>query len=118
MEHSDKVAAVHRYAETFETGDISIIRELYADDSTVEDPVGTDIHTGIEAIVAFYEASLNSGAKLTLTGEPRGAGNEVAFPFQVNVPGMTIDVIDVFEFNADGKVCSMRAFWGPENVKA
>ena len=29
---------------------------------------------------------------------------------------MHIDVIDVFKFNADGKVSSMRAFWGPENM--
>lgn len=29
---------------------------------------------------------------------------------------MSIDVIDVFKFNAEGKVVSMRAFWGPENM--
>ncbi|WP_372750449.1 nuclear transport factor 2 family protein [Litorivivens sp.] len=118
MEYQDKITAVQRYVEAFATGDLSIIRELYATDATVEDPVGSDIHRGIEAIVKFYEPSLGSGIKLTLSGEPRCAGDEVAFPFQVSAPGMTIDVIDVFKFDAQGKVISMRAFWGPENMKS
>ena len=50
-----------------------------------------------------------ANAKLALTGEPRCAGNAVAFPFQVKIPGMVIDIIDVFEFNDAGKVSSMRA---------
>ncbi len=58
METNDKIAAVHRYVEAFDKADINIIRELYADNATVEDPVGTDIHTGIEAIVQFYSKAL------------------------------------------------------------
>ncbi|MBB3046229.1 steroid delta-isomerase [Litorivivens lipolytica] len=117
MENTDKIAAVHRYVEAFASGDMNIIRDLYAEDATVEDPVGSDIHKGMEAIVKFYEPSLGK-IKLNLSGDPRCAGDEVAFPFQVDASGMTIDVIDVFKFNADGKVCSMRAFWGPENMKS
>jgi len=118
MEAQDKIAAVHKYVEAFDKADIEIIKALYADDATVEDPVGTDVHVGIDAIVAFYEGALQSGAKLTLSGDPRCAGNPVAFPFSVNAPGMKVEVIDVFEFNDAGKVSSMRAYWGPENVKA
>jgi steroid delta-isomerase len=29
---------------------------------------------------------------------------------------MNINIIDVFEFNDNGKVSSMKAYWGPENV--
>lgn len=118
METEAKIAAVHQYVEAFEKADINIIKALYADNATVEDPVGTDAHTGIEAIIAFYEGALQSGVKLTLTGTPRCAGNSVAFPFMVKAPGMGIEVIDVFEFNEAGKVCSMRAYWGEENVTA
>ena len=116
MEVHDKLNAVQRYVDAFETADINIIKELYAADATVEDPVGSDIHNGIDAIVAFYEGALSAGIKLQLSGTPRCAGSEVAFPFQVKGPGMSIDVIDVFKFNAEGKVVSMRAFWGPENM--
>ena len=85
MEAADKIAAVHRYVEAFDKQDMDIIRDLYAADGVVEDPVGTDVHVGIEAICGFYETGLNSGAKLHLTGEPRCAGNAVAFPFQVRM---------------------------------
>jgi steroid delta-isomerase len=118
MEASDKIAMVHRYVEAFDKADIDIIREIYSVDARVEDPVGTDVHDGIEAVCAFYEGALASGAKLALSGEPRCAGNAVAFPFQVQMPGMSIDVVDIFEFNHEGKVNSMKAYWGPENIKS
>jgi steroid delta-isomerase len=28
-----------------------------------------------------------------------------------------MDIIDVFKFNEEGKVISMRAFWGAENMR-
>ena len=118
MEASDKIAVVHKYVEAFDKQDIAIIREIYADDGVVEDPVGTDPHRGIEAVCAFYEAGLASGAKLHLTGTPRCAGNAVAFPFQVRMDAMVIEAIDVFEFNDAGKIASMKAFWGPENMQS
>lgn len=118
MEASDKIAMVNRYVEAFDKADINIIRDIYSMDARVEDPVGTDVHDGIEAVCTFYEGALASGAKLALTGEPRCAGNAVAFPFQVQMPGMTIDVVDIFEFDHEGKVNSMKAYWGPENIKS
>ncbi len=115
MEVEQKIAAVHRYVEAFDKQDIGIIRDMYAEDATVEDPVGTPIHDGIEAICAFYEGALASGARLELTGTPRCTGNAVAFPFKAVMPGMQVEIIDVFEFNDAGKVACMRAYWGPEN---
>ncbi|MEZ5503219.1 MAG: nuclear transport factor 2 family protein [Halioglobus sp.] len=117
MEASAKIAMVHKYVEAFDKQDMAIIREIYADDAIVEDPVGTDVHVGIAAVCAFYEGALKSGARLSLTGEPRCSGNAVAFPFQVQMPGMVVDIIDVFEFNDAGKVHSMKAYWGAENMK-
>lgn len=107
-----KIAAVHRYVEAFEKADISIIRDMYAENAVVEDPVGSDPHVGIEAIAAFYEGALASGAKLELTGDVRCAGNTCAFPFKVVMPGFEIAPIDVFEFNEQVKITSMRAYWG------
>ena len=116
MDNNDRIAAVHRYVEAFEKSDIEIIKELFAADARVEDPVGSDAHEGIEAVCGFYEGAFGMGAKLALTGNPRCAGHAVAFPFQVQIPGMTIEVIDVFEFDDQGRVRSMKAYWGPENT--
>ena len=118
MEASDKIAMVNRYVEAFDKADLDIIREIYSVDAQVEDPVGSGVHDGIDAVCAFYEGALASGAKLALSGEPRCAGNAVVFPFQVQIPGMSIDVIDIFEFDHEGKVNSMKAYWGPENIKS
>jgi steroid delta-isomerase len=119
MEASDKIAVVHKYVEAFAKADIEIIKEIYAVDARVEDPVGTEVHDGIEAVCAFYERGLSAGAKLVLTGEPRCSGNAVAFPFQVQIPDvMVVNIIDVFEFNHEGKINSMKAYWGPENMQS
>jgi steroid delta-isomerase len=118
MDVKDKLEAVDKYVEAFDKADIAIIKDIFAADAIVEDPVGSDIHNGIDAICAFYDGALASGAKLVTTGPPRCAGNCVAFPFQATMPGMTIDIIDVFEFNEAGKVVSMKAYWGPENLTA
>jgi steroid delta-isomerase len=118
MDANTKIAAVHKYVEAFATQDMNIIRDIYSDDARVEDPVGTPVHVGIEAVCAFYENALKSGAKLSLTGDPRCSGNAVAFPFQVVMPGVTVDIIDVFEFNESGKVNSMKAYWSGDNMKS
>lgn len=116
MENNEKIAAVHRYVEAFEKADIDIIKDIYAADAVVEDPVGKDTYTGIDSICTFYEPALSSGAKLELTGSPRCAGDTVAFPFRAVMQGLTIEIIDVFEFNSEGKVVSMRAYWGEDNI--
>lgn len=97
------------------------ILSLYADNATVEDPVGSDIVSGKVELRKFYSNAVNYDFVLTRTGQVRVAGVEIAFPFQLrmNVNGvpMLTDIIDIFRFNADGKIVSMRAFWGPFNQK-
>ena len=53
MEANTMIAMVHRYVEAFEKQDMDIIKEIYSQDALVEDPVGTDVHTGIDAVCAF-----------------------------------------------------------------
>lgn len=116
MDYADKVAVVERYIEAFEKEDIAIIRDLYADNAVVEDPVESEPHRGLDAVCAFYEGALASGAKLTLTGPVRATAHTAAFPFQVTAGEMCLNIIDVFEFNSAGKVASMKAYWGLDNA--
>jgi len=135
MDLNEKMAAsVQAYFDLFNAQDAKGIADLYADDATVTDPVGTPPKEGKEAILAFYTMAVKNGATLKQNGPTRIAGNCAAFAFTVSVglmtdvdadvavavelpkSGMTIDVIDTFEFNADGKVTEMRAFWGPSNI--
>lgn len=107
---------VYRYMEAFEKSDPDIIRSLYAENATLEDPVGSTPRQGIVEILAFYEYALKSGMKLKLVGKPRCAGNSVAFTFDGTLPGMMINPIDVFELNSEGKIERMRAYWSMDNV--
>lgn len=108
--------AVQTYIEAFEKADLEMIKALYAEDATLEDPVGTPVRKGHAEIIAFYKSAFDTGVKLELNGKPRCAGNAVAFSFDVVMPGVKISPIDVFELNDNGKVQSMKAYWGPDNM--
>lgn len=112
---------VHRYAAAFAAGDANGVVALFAADATVEDPVGSDILRGHDAIRAFYVRAMAMGAKLVIDGPVRAHAGCAAFAFHVlvdaNGTSMRIDVIDVFTFDTAAKVTSMRAYWGPQNMQ-
>ena len=112
--------ACETYVRSLENSDLETLLELFADDASIEYPVGTDLREGKDVLRAFYSEACQGVAKASLSGNPRLAGNEVAFPFNViaGAPGeeIVINIVDVFRFNDEGKVVSMRAFWGPDNI--
>jgi steroid delta-isomerase len=110
---------VHRYLEFVSKGQPDEIAALYADDATVEDPVGGEVHIGRQAIRGFYGTLENVKAQtemLTL----RALGNEAAFHWTLSIDfggsGMRIDIISTMTFDDDGKIASMKAYWGQDNV--
>lgn len=113
--------AVEGYFAAFGKYDAGAVMALYAEDAVVEDPIGTPEKIGAKAIQTFYEKSMQSKAVLKRTGPIRINGNQAAFPFQaqVTMPAgrLEIDVIDVMTFNDDGKITSMRAYFGERNTK-
>ena len=116
-EHIESV--VHRYLELVAGGTADDIAALFADDATVEDPVGGEVHIGRHAINGFFK-NIESLPRQTELRELRVAGHEAAFMFTITVGPeggrMRIEPIDVMVFNADGKVASMKAYWSPANV--
>lgn len=112
-------AAMLRYIEAFNAEDAEQVCALYADDATIEDPVGAPPIQGKAAIRAFYDNAVATGAKLSLAAPVRGShGDAAAMAFAVDLPaqGLRIHVIDVMTFDAAGKFASMRAYWGPEDM--
>lgn len=112
---------VDSYLRGLNEKDLEGILSLFADDATVEDPAGSNIVNGKEALRKFYSGAVTIDLSLTRTGSVRVAGMEAAFPFQlrmkVNGVAMKTEIIDLFRFNEAGKIISMRAFWGPSNQK-
>ncbi|TSD95146.1 steroid delta-isomerase [Skermania sp. ID1734] len=112
-------SAVARYVATVGTGTSADIAALYADDATLEDPVGSPPHVGREAIEKFYsqlDAVRNTTELLTV----RVAGNTAAFLFRVVTDTgdqrISIEPIDVMTFDEQARITSMRAFWSPDDV--
>ena len=115
----DIADTVNRYTSLLAKGSADDIAELYADDATVEDPVGGEVHIGRQAIRGFYTAVENAERECELVSL-RVAGNEAAFQFRLTVKfgdtGMVIEPIDVMVFGDDGKVTAMKAYWSADNV--
>ena len=110
---------VNRYLELVGNGQADDIAELYADDATVEDPVGGEVHIGRTAIRGFYSSVENVKAQTEVLTS-RALGSEAAFHWTLSIDfgdnGMRIDIISVVTFDDEGKISSMKAYWGPENV--
>jgi steroid delta-isomerase len=114
--------AMQAYIDGFNRSDPDAIVALYADDATVEDPVGSPIKQGKAQIAAFYKMAIQTGAKLELAAPIRAShGNSAAMAFDVklNMPQgkALIRVIDVMTFDEAGRFTSMRAFWGPSDME-
>jgi steroid Delta-isomerase len=115
---------VNRYLSLVAKGSADDLVELFADDATVEDPVGGgEVHIGRRAIHGFYSglASADNVEREIELVTLRVAGNEAAFHFRLTVGaggnGIVIEPIDVMVFGDDGKVTAMKAYWSPNDVK-
>lgn len=114
-------ATADTYVAGLKTGDLEMIMGLYAEDATVEDPVGGGtVHEGKEAVRAFYETvtALEVEAEVL---EARVCGDDLLFNFEITThfgpdSKATINVWDLMSHNDEGKVRSMRAYWTPENM--
>lgn len=108
---------VQRYLDTVVSGNAEEVAALYAEDATLEDPVGGgEVHIGRQAIAGFYNNISGAEVKTELLSF-RAGGTEAAFLFAITVGGaMRIDPIEVMTFNADGQITSMKAYWGPQDI--
>ena len=116
----DNAKTVNRYLELAAEGRTDDIVDLYADDGTVEDPVGGEVHIGREAIRGFY-SMIPAGNNETEMFTLRSQGQEAAFYWALTVElgdnRVRIEIISTMTFNDDGEIASMKAYWGPENIK-
>jgi len=107
-----------RYCDLVTAGDFDAIANLYAEDATVEDPVGSAPHRGRDAIREFYRASAGA-VRLELEGRVRSAGNEGAAAMIARPsadPTLRVETLDVMVFRDDGLIASMRAYWSADTI--
>jgi steroid Delta-isomerase len=116
----DCAKTVNRYLELVANGSADDVSALYAEDATIEDPIGSELRRGRAAIHDFYAAFENADKHTELISLRVGA-NEAAFLWRLTIKagdgGTAIEPISVMTFDDDAKITSMRAFWSPADVK-
>lgn len=117
-------ATIDRYIERFSSGDAAGWAALFAEDATQEDPVGTPVNVGREAIQGFYERTaemLGGGLALVAKEEPVIIGHEAALSLyalagtgeaRMRMPR----IIDHMTFDDDANITSLRAFWTMDSI--
>ena len=120
---ADHIRQVYeRYPELFSKGDTDAVVELYADDATIEDPIGSELRVGKEGVRAFYESTMG-GAVMKRTGAVRIAGLEAACPFVCLIgpegpDQKALDIISTMVFDESGKIKQMRAYWSFDAMRS
>ena len=103
-------------------GDVDRVLDLFAADAVIEDPVGQDPRQGAEALREYYEITLEQAATEVVVGKPTGAqdGSSVAIPVTGHLVALrdperrrvSIDCVDVFQIDGDGRIKELRVYWG------
>lgn len=116
-------AALRAYVDHINAGDAAAVTALFAPGATIEDPVGTPVKQGGE-IEAWFRDTIAYETRIEPLVPIRGShGDEAALVFDVEFsppegPRLRIRSVDVCRFDAEGRITSLRAFWGPEDIEA
>ena len=110
------------YCQGFRAEDLDAICALYADNATVEDPIGTPKKEGSGEIRDFYAMSLQARPRLRSGGEPVIVGSFSATPLIVEIDyngkHRTVELISVMSFDEDCRITSMTAYFDPAILDA
>lgn len=109
-------STVEQYLARFSANDREGWLALWADDATMEDPVGSPVRNGKDEIAAFYDQSQASADSVEL--RPDGPvivlGHEASFRFTARPTlggaAFSVPAIDVMTFDDAGLITSQRAF--------
>jgi len=108
---------VRTYLERHAANDLEAVVDVFEADAWVEDPVGSPIHKGHEAIRAFYSATHRANGPMTIerVGPALTGGDEIALHVRagLDAPGSpaAMDVIYVIGLGASGRIASLRAWF-------
>jgi steroid delta-isomerase len=112
---------IRAYVDHIGAGAVDKVVALFAENATVEDPVGTEVRTTPESIREFYTV-IDGAAQSATLGLVKVSGGQAAFSFDLHMKrgdrSYTISPIDVMTFDDDGRITSMRAFWSDTDLVA
>ncbi len=117
MTREDAEACFDRYLARHGAADLEGLLSLFEPDATVEDPVGTPIHRGLEAIRAFYADSQARHGTLAIerVGPVLLGGSELAAHVRAGLHReegrAPMDVMYTIRFSSAGRIAELRAWY-------
>jgi steroid delta-isomerase len=116
--------AVAEYFASIRAMDVERFVNAFAPNATSHDPVGTPPHHGPEALRSFLSGVFSLVDSIGLTEQSVFlAGNSAAVKWNgagvgKNGKSVSFEGIDVLEFDAEGKIILVHAYWDPTPVLA
>jgi steroid delta-isomerase len=121
----DKISrAVRAYFLVIRAMDADAFANMFAEDGTTFDPVGTPGIAGRDAIREFLQDICKNFKSVGLTEDcVFVAGNGAAVKWtghgiSANGKEVKFEGVDVIEVNDDGKIQTVRAYWNPAEMMA
>ncbi|AYN30767.1 steroid Delta-isomerase [Streptomyces albus] len=116
---------VAEYFRKVNEGDVDAIVEMFTENATIEDPVGKDVREGRAAQREYFNSNVT--AEVTIEPGHLSAGQDgksvaVALAAEMtnildpNRTRVKINAVDVFTLTPEGKIDSMRVFWGMTDI--
>ncbi len=90
-------------------GDKAKVVALYADDATIEDPVGSPLKVGKEAIDKFYANAVDKKIWIELVAFEELPERTTNVDAAVHVGERVVQSREIYTFKPDGKIASMKA---------
>lgn len=111
---------VRAYLARYNAGDAEGIVALFAEEATVEDPVGTSPHMNKSGIRQFVTHAIRFGAQLTGPDPLIICADEAAFGFEAVVGSgearRRFRVIDTMRFNEAGEIVQLRTYFNSSEL--
>jgi steroid delta-isomerase len=115
---------LEQYIKAWGTKDKELLLSLFAEDGTLEDPVGTPAFKGHAGIGGFWDfAQQGEGRQVTpRLEEIRACGSQgiLRFTMEVRIPdknqALNLSIIEHAEFDDNGRILHLRAFWDETSV--
>lgn len=115
-------AALQAYVDCINQGNRDGVLALFSPEAVIEDPVGSPPKTG-EDIMSWFSDTIAFGTHIRPVAPIRGShANAAALVFEVTFqppegPRLLIRSLDVCTFDPEGRIISLKAYWGPEDME-
>ena len=109
-------ATIDAYVDAYGRNDKDAFLALWAEGGELEDPVGTPVHVGIEALGAFWDTARELVDRIELVpDEVVVCADQAAMVFtilaRIGDGGMRMRAVDVFRVDEAGRIASIHAYW-------